>query len=229
MLANTRKRSSPKRNFEIKKHVQLSGFTVVEMLVVLLVISILALAIVMVVNGKITDAKYSQAIADLDALRSAITLYQIDLGNFPPSTCSADSIYRYGNAVLLKALTVSMSGNAATASPLWRGPYLDIKKMRLSADEKLILDPWENPYSYIVYTDYSTAQDWMSSTSSNTYFGTFNSNGIDTYENPLTYQLFSMGKNGFTKETTAGPVANTSCGGKDSDDINNWYGDERNH
>ena len=205
------------------------GFTVVEMLVVLIVIAILSGIIMIVVTGKTNDAKYVQATADLDAFRTAITLYQIDLGNFPPSTDpSASPTIVYGNAVLLKALTVSMSGSASNTSPLWRGPYIDIKKMRLTTDEKVILDPWENPYSYIVYSDYTAQQDWMTSISSNIYFGTYNSNGVDTYENPLTYQIFSMGKNGLSNETTAGPNPNTSQGGKDVDDLNNWYGDERN-
>jgi type II secretory pathway pseudopilin PulG len=203
------------------------GFTVVEMLVVLIIIMVLTMTIVIVITNKATDARYIQATADIDAIRGAITLYQIDLGNFPPSTSADDTTYKYGNAVLLKALTVSMSGSISTTSPLWRGPYLDIKKMRLSTDEKLILDPWEEPYSYILYTDYTTQQDWASSTSSDIYFGTYNSNGVDIYENQLTYQIFSKGKNGLSLETTAGANPSTSGGGTDKDDINNWYGDMR--
>ncbi|MFB3897072.1 MAG: type II secretion system protein GspG [bacterium] len=201
------------------------GFTVTEILVVLIVILLLTMAIVLVVTNKATDARYIQAIADIDAIRGAITLYQIDLGNFPPSTDPDAATYKYGNAVLLKALTVSMSGSVATTSPLWRGPYLDIKKMRLSTDEKLILDPWEEPYSYIVYADYTTQQDWASSTSGVTYFGTYNSNSTDVYESPLTYQIFSKGKNGLSNETTTN--GSTSGGGTDADDVNNWYGDMR--
>jgi type II secretory pathway pseudopilin PulG len=203
------------------------GFTVVEILVVLIVILVLTMTIVIVITNKATDARYIQATADIDAIRAAITLYQIDLGNFPPSTDPNESVYTYGNPVLLKALTMSMSGSVSTTSPLWRGPYLDIKKMRLSADEKLILDPWEEPYSFILYTDYTSQQDWASSTSSDIYYGTFNSNGIDLYENPLTYQIFSKGKNNLSLETTAGANPSTSGGGTDYDDINNWYGDQR--
>lgn len=197
------------------------------MLIVLIIISLLALTIVIVVTNKTTDAKYIQAVADIDALRAAITLYQIDLGNFPPSTDPSTTPTTFGNAVLLKALTVSMSGSASTTSSLWRGPYIDIKKMRLSSDEKLILDPWEVPYSYILYTDYTTEQDWATSTSSDVYFGTYNSNGVDIYENPLTYQIFSKGKNGLSLATTAGLNPLTSGGGTDIDDVNNWYGDMR--
>jgi general secretion pathway protein G len=221
-LDTTNPKSDPSQKFWEGRNPKYNrtGFTVVEMLVVLLIIGILAMTIVTVVTSKTTDARYTQAVADLDALRSAITLFQIDLGYLPPS--SDISTNTYGNAVLLKALTASIN----TTTPNWRGPYLDVKKMRLSTDEKVILDPWEHPYSYIIFSDYTSEQDWRS-INSTAYFGTYNSNSVDIYENPLTYQLFSMGKNGYSNET-AGAVANTDRMGTDKDDVNNWYGDERN-
>ncbi|MDI6782792.1 MAG: type II secretion system protein GspG [bacterium] len=187
------------------------GFTIVEMLVVLLIIGLLALTIIIVVTGKTTDAKYTQAVADLDAFRSAITMYQIDLGAYPPS----------GNSNLLKALTHSMSGNANTASPLWKGPYLDINQGRISGDA--ILDPWENPYNYVTFSDYSTMFDGGIGTA---LYGAGTSSIPEKYYKFNTYQIFSMGRN--TTEYTNNATDLISNAGSDKDDVNNWFGDERN-
>ena len=74
-----------------------------------------------------------------------------------------------------------------------------------------ILDPWNNAYVYVVYSDYTAAP------------GTDATYGPDTggYFNPSSYQIFSMGMNGSTDTTVSG------ARGTDVDDLNNWYGDER--
>ncbi|MCX7918684.1 MAG: type II secretion system protein GspG [bacterium] len=182
------------------------GITLAELVIVLLIIGILAAVILPVITAKTTEARYTQAIADLDAIKTAIASYQSDVGMYPPSDPSFD-----GCALMRKALVVGL----APGNPLWKGPYLDMKLERTDSNGN-ILDPWNNPYIYVAYSDYTVAP------------GTEATYGPDTggYFNPNTYQIFSMGMNGSTDTTLS---ADSAYGrrGTDADDINNWYGDER--
>jgi prepilin-type N-terminal cleavage/methylation domain-containing protein len=60
-----------------------SGFTIVELLIVVVVIAILA-AISVVAFTSIQDrAKYSQALSNLEMINKAVNLYQAEYGTFP--------------------------------------------------------------------------------------------------------------------------------------------------
>lgn len=62
------------------------GFTIVELLIVIVVIAILA-AIAIVAYGGIQDrANFTKSQSDLNALNKAIQLYYIDNGTYPSST-----------------------------------------------------------------------------------------------------------------------------------------------
>lgn len=103
-----------------------NGFTLVEMLLVVIIISTLAAMIVPRFAGRSQEAKVAAASADVWAnIASALDLYELDNGFYPSSEQG------------LSALKV-----APATSPLpkrWRGPYL--KKKSLS-------DPWGHPYVY---------------------------------------------------------------------------------
>lgn len=175
------------------------GFTLIELLVTLLILIILISVLVPIISGRTTEARYAQAKADIAALETAITAYEVDLGAYPPM----------GIENLKKALVHSMSGNAYKPNDKrWKGPYIDLKEERLDSEGR-ILDPWGNPYSYVPYYNYPEA-------------GTKRADAgplEETYYNPYTFQIYSKGKNGITNPH---PYAGT-----ESDDINNWYGDER--
>jgi general secretion pathway protein G len=97
------------------------GFTLIEMLLVVIIISTLAAMIVPRFAGRSDEAKTSAAQADINAnIASALDLYELDNGGYPQT---------------LDNLLVD-PGNARK----WRGPYLKKKKG--------LKDPWGRPYSY---------------------------------------------------------------------------------
>jgi len=101
-----------------------SGFTLLEIIVVVAIIAILAAYIAPKVAGRVDDARISKAKSDIRVLESSLELYKLD--NFTyPSTDQG-----------LSALTSKPSGGELKN---WRkGGYI----------KKLSKDPWGNDYQY---------------------------------------------------------------------------------
>ena len=66
------------------------GFTMVELMVVIIIMAILGLAIMPALMGSSEKAKYSRAWSDLDAIANAFTAYYGKEGNLPDKTIIAD-------------------------------------------------------------------------------------------------------------------------------------------
>ena len=62
------------------------GFTIVELLIVIVVIGILAAISIVAYNGVSSKARDSQRKSDVAALTKALELYYIDNGNYPPGS-----------------------------------------------------------------------------------------------------------------------------------------------
>lgn len=101
------------------------GFTLIELVVVILILAILAALIVPRVVGRTDDAKRSKAASDISTLRGQVQIYKTDVGTFPES--------------LLDLRTRPSEGADG-----WRGPYLD---------KELPTDPYGNEYDYQVSSD----------------------------------------------------------------------------
>ena len=98
---------------------RVSGFTLVEMLLVVTIIGILAALVIPKIVGRGEQARVTAAMADINGgIKSALGQYEVDNGFFPKS---------------LQDLLTQPS-NAKN----WHGPYLD----------KLPMDPWGTPYIY---------------------------------------------------------------------------------
>lgn len=102
------------------------GFTLVELMLVVIIISVLAAMVVPRLVGRSQQARIAAAEAQIEShLAVALGLYELDNGMFPSTEQGLAS---------LKTKPVS-----SPAPPKWKGPYI----------RKVPKDPWGNPYVYI--------------------------------------------------------------------------------
>jgi general secretion pathway protein G len=100
------------------------GFTLIELMVVLVIIGVLAALIVPNVLDRADDARVTAAKTDVSNLMQALKLYKLDNQRFPTAEQG------------LGALTARPT--TSPIPPNWK-PYLD----------KLPNDPWGRPYQYV--------------------------------------------------------------------------------
>jgi len=106
-----------------KAIMQDSGFTLVELLVVLAILGLLVAIGTPQVLRYLSSAKVDAAKTQISNFESALELYFIDNGAYPNEQQG------------LSALVQKPSGTQS-----WNGPYIKLKGE--------ILDPWGNPYLY---------------------------------------------------------------------------------
>lgn len=106
---------------------QVAGFTLIEMLVVLVIIGLLAGLVGPKLFGKVDSSKVQTAQTQVKMLKGALESMRLDIGRFPTP--------EEGLALL------SISPRDDKIRGRWRGPYLD---------DDVPLDPWGTPYQYSV-------------------------------------------------------------------------------
>jgi prepilin-type N-terminal cleavage/methylation domain-containing protein len=75
-----------------------SGFTIVELIVVIATIAVLASMVLSNVNQYMVKARDAKRIRDLDSIRKALDMYFSDNGYYPPTGCGWDcNSYYYSN------------------------------------------------------------------------------------------------------------------------------------
>ena len=100
------------------------GFTLIELVVVMTIITILAGAVTLQVMNRIEHGKRARALMDVKTIEDAVDMYAADNGQ-PPTT-------QQGIAAL------RTKPSAPPVPKNWNGPYLKKKPM----------DPWGNEYVY---------------------------------------------------------------------------------
>ncbi len=100
------------------------GFTLIELMVVLVIIGVLAALIVPNVLDRTDDARATAARADVNNLMQALKLYKLDNQRFPGAEQGLEALVR--------------KPTSGAVPPAWK-PYLD----------KLPTDPWGRPYQYV--------------------------------------------------------------------------------
>jgi len=101
---------------------QQSGFTLLELLVVLVVLGLLAGIVAPKYFSQLGRSEAKVAKAQIEGLGKALDLYRLELGHYPSS--------EQGLAAL---------NTAPSDEPRWAGPYLQ---------KKIPLDPWGRNYIY---------------------------------------------------------------------------------
>jgi len=106
-----------------RRHV--SGFTLIEIMVVVVIIGLLAAIVAPNVIGNIDTAAINRAKQDIRSIETALNLYRLDNFKYPSSDEG------------LQALVTSPGESSA---PNWKaGGYL----------RRLPIDPWDNGYEYL--------------------------------------------------------------------------------
>lgn len=113
------------------------GFTLIEIMLVIIIIGILVAMVVPNFAGRGEQARRAAAKADIEAnLSTAIDLYELDNGRYPTTEQGL-------NALIEKP-------SSTPVPPNWNGPYLKKKKIPQ--------DPWGKDYVYICPGTHNTEE-----------------------------------------------------------------------
>ena len=104
------------------------GFTLIEIMVVVIILGVLAALVVPRVMGRTDDARVAAAKQDIASIMQALKLYRLDNGRYPTTD--------QGLPALLARPTIE------PVPANWKqGGYLDRSSVPL--------DPWKEPYRYL--------------------------------------------------------------------------------
>lgn len=106
------------------RRIRHAGFTLIEIMVVVIIIGLLAAVVVPQFLSKVDDARVTKAKADVQAMQTALTMFKLDNYVYPTTDMG------------LKAL--AQKPDAATVKNWKAGGYL----------QHVNKDPWGNEYQY---------------------------------------------------------------------------------
>lgn len=101
------------------------GFTLVEILIVVVIIGLLAALVAPRLVGKLTESKEKIARQQIEMISTALDLFRADVGRYPTTE---------------EGLTALVERPSSIPEGRWQGPYLKHRK--------LPKDPWGYPYHY---------------------------------------------------------------------------------
>ena len=121
--ASVAARSPGRRRVSRRRRATQRGFSLIELMVVLVILGLLAGLVGPRLLGSVESSKVRTADTQVKMLRGALLTYRLDVGRFPSTP--------EGLIALMAA--------PPDAADYWNGPYLD---------DELPLDPWRTPYRY---------------------------------------------------------------------------------
>lgn len=108
------------------RNIRQRGFTLIEIMVVVVIMGILAALVVPKLMGRADDARIQAARQDIANIMQSLKLYKLDNGRYPTTEQG------------LQALVAKPTSGPEPKG--WKaGGYLD----------KMPADPWKNPYQYL--------------------------------------------------------------------------------
>jgi len=102
-----------------------TGFTLIELMLVVIIISVLAAMVVPRLVGRSQEARVAAASGGIENISVALGLYELDNGMFPNTEQGLGAL--------------KSKPNTSPEPPNWKGPYV----------RKIPNDPWGNPYAYV--------------------------------------------------------------------------------
>jgi len=109
-----------------KQNRKQSGFTLLELLVVLLIIGMLAAFVGPKYFGEIGKSQTQVAAAQIEALNQSLDQFRVDTGHYPTAAEGLAALY---------------AAPGTSSEPKWNGPYLK---------KPVPADPWGNAYVYTI-------------------------------------------------------------------------------
>ena len=103
----------------------IQGFSIVELLVVMVILGLLMGLVGPRLFGKVDSSKVKTAEAQVKMLKTSLQTYRLDLGSYPSTDQGLQALMR--------------RPQSGANLDFWQGPYLD---------DALPVDPWNNPYQY---------------------------------------------------------------------------------
>jgi general secretion pathway protein G len=101
-----------------------AGFTLIEVMVVIVVIAILATLVAPNVFRHVGSAKDATTRSQIEMLGAALDAYRLDVGRYPSTAEGLDALWTQPSDL---------------PAGVWRGPYLK---------KTVPPDPWQHPYIY---------------------------------------------------------------------------------
>lgn len=101
---------------------QVKGFTLLELLVVMVIIGLLVGYVGPRYFSQLGKSEVNTAKAQIDALETALDIYRLDMGQYPAQEQNLKALWQ-----------------APENDERWHGPYLE---------NKIPADPWGQPYMY---------------------------------------------------------------------------------
>jgi len=105
-----------------------NGFTLLELLVVMVIIGLLAGYVAPKYMAQVGKSEVKVAKAQIDSLEKSLDQYRLDVGHYPSEQQGLDALV-----------------NRPSDEPKWDGPYLR---------KSVPLDPWDSPYVYKMPGEY---------------------------------------------------------------------------
>ncbi|MDH3944902.1 MAG: type II secretion system major pseudopilin GspG [Anaerolineae bacterium] len=103
-----------------------SGFTLIEVMVVVVILSILAAMVVPRIMSRPDEARVTRAQQDIRGISAALDLYRLDNFSYPSTDQGLEAL-------------VTRPSNLSQEARWKEGGYID----------RMPKDPWGNPYSYL--------------------------------------------------------------------------------